>query len=71
MIDCKMALAEIGGDLEKAQEYLRKKGLSTTDKKSSRRENPFIHPQFSERSVDRNEHLRLILSEEVEHSRNW
>ncbi|KAK4759769.1 hypothetical protein SAY87_022900 [Trapa incisa] len=36
MMDCKKALAETGGDLEKAQEYLRKKGLSTADKKSSR-----------------------------------
>ncbi|TKY60869.1 Elongation factor Ts [Spatholobus suberectus] len=36
MMDCKKALAETGGDLEKAQEYLRKKGLSTPDKKSSR-----------------------------------
>ena len=35
-MDCKKALAETGGDLEKAQEYLRKKGLSTADKKSSR-----------------------------------
>ncbi|XP_043691960.1 polyprotein of EF-Ts, chloroplastic [Telopea speciosissima] len=36
MMDCKRALAETGGNLEKAQEYLRKKGLSTADKKSSR-----------------------------------
>ncbi|XP_039023815.1 polyprotein of EF-Ts, chloroplastic-like isoform X2 [Hibiscus syriacus] len=36
MMDCKKALAETGGDIEKAQEYLRKKGLSTADKKSSR-----------------------------------
>lgn len=36
MMDCKKALAETGGDLEKAQEYLRKKGLSSADKKSSR-----------------------------------
>ncbi|GMH16571.1 hypothetical protein Nepgr_018412 [Nepenthes gracilis] len=36
MMDCKRALSETGGDLEKAQEYLRKKGLSTADKKSSR-----------------------------------
>lgn len=35
-MDCKKALSETGGDLEKAQEYLRKKGLSTADKKSSR-----------------------------------
>lgn len=36
MMDCKKALAETGGDLEKAQSYLRKKGLSSADKKSSR-----------------------------------
>ncbi|XP_042480664.1 polyprotein of EF-Ts, chloroplastic [Macadamia integrifolia] len=36
MMDCKRALAETGGNLGKAQEYLRKKGLSTADKKSSR-----------------------------------
>ncbi|XWS26815.1 hypothetical protein CRYUN_Cryun26dG0062700 [Craigia yunnanensis] len=36
MMDCKKALSETGGDLEKAQEYLRKKGLSTADNKSSR-----------------------------------
>ncbi|GAV91186.1 S1 domain-containing protein/UBA domain-containing protein/EF_TS domain-containing protein [Cephalotus follicularis] len=36
MMDCKKALSETGGDLEKAQDYLRKKGLSTADKKSSR-----------------------------------
>ncbi|CAI0390099.1 unnamed protein product [Linum tenue] len=36
MMDCKKALAETGGDLEKAQDYLRKKGLSSADKKSSR-----------------------------------
>lgn len=36
MMDCKKALAETGGNLQEAQEYLRKKGLSTADKKSSR-----------------------------------
>lgn len=36
MMDCKRALSETEGDLGKAQEYLRKKGLSTADKKSSR-----------------------------------
>ncbi|KAL2533165.1 elongation factor Ts family protein [Abeliophyllum distichum] len=36
MMDCKKALSETGGDLEKAQEYLRKKGLSAADKKSKR-----------------------------------
>ena len=36
MMDCKEALTESGGDLEKAAEYLRKKGLKTADKKASR-----------------------------------
>ncbi|XP_071908792.1 polyprotein of EF-Ts, chloroplastic-like isoform X1 [Coffea arabica] len=36
MMDCKKALSEMGGDLEKAQEYLRKKGLSSAEKKYSR-----------------------------------
>lgn len=36
MMDCKKALSECSGDLEKAEEYLRKKGLSSADKKSSR-----------------------------------
>ncbi|KAK9697704.1 hypothetical protein RND81_08G054900 [Saponaria officinalis] len=36
MMDCKKALSETGGDVEKAQEYLRKKGLASAEKKSSR-----------------------------------
>lgn len=36
MMDCKKALAESSGDLEKAQEYLRRKGILSADKKSSR-----------------------------------
>ncbi|BAT17511.1 Os12g0541500, partial [Oryza sativa Japonica Group] len=36
MMDCKKALAETGGDIQQAQEFLRKKGLSSADKKSSR-----------------------------------
>lgn len=36
MMACKKALSETEGDLEKALEYLRKKGLSAADKKSSR-----------------------------------
>lgn len=36
MMDCKKALAETGGDIAKAQEFLRKKGLASADKKSSR-----------------------------------
>jgi elongation factor Ts len=36
MMDCKEALAESGGDMDKANEFLRKKGLKTADKKASR-----------------------------------
>lgn len=36
MMDCKKALTETGGDLIKAQEFLRKKGLASADKKSGR-----------------------------------
>lgn len=36
MMDCKKALQECGGDLEKAAEHLRKKGLSDAAKKSGR-----------------------------------
>ncbi len=36
MMDCKKALVENGGDMEKAVEYLRKKGLAGAEKKASR-----------------------------------
>lgn len=36
MMDCKKALGETGGDLEKAIEYLREKGLSAAAKKAGR-----------------------------------
>lgn len=36
MMDCKEALAETNGDVDKALEFLRKKGLKTADKKASR-----------------------------------
>jgi len=36
MMDCKRALAETGGDLEKAEDYLRKKGILKAASKSSR-----------------------------------
>ncbi|MCL6582248.1 MAG: translation elongation factor Ts [bacterium] len=35
-MDCKQALEETGGDMEKAIEYLRKKGLATAAKKAGR-----------------------------------
>jgi elongation factor Ts len=36
MMDCKRALAETGGSLEKAEELLRKKGIASADKRSAR-----------------------------------
>jgi elongation factor Ts len=42
VLDCKKALAEVGGDFEKAVEILRKKGLSTAAKKSTRETNEGI-----------------------------
>jgi elongation factor Ts len=36
MMDCKKALTEMEGDLEKATDYLRKKGLASAGKKSGR-----------------------------------
>ena len=35
-MDCKQALEECGGDMEKAIEYLRKKGMATAAKKAGR-----------------------------------
>src|SRR5215510_9626352 len=36
MADCKKALQEVGGDLDKAIDYLRKKGLAKAAKKAGR-----------------------------------
>lgn len=36
MMDCKKALTEVGGDMEKAVEWLRKKGLSAAQTKAGR-----------------------------------
>ena len=36
MADCKKALTETSGDMEKAGEYLRKKGIAAADKKKTR-----------------------------------
>ena len=36
MMDCKRALGEVNGDLEKAVDYLRQKGLAAAQKKQSR-----------------------------------
>lgn len=49
MMDCKKALNETGGDLEKAIEFLRKKGIASAQKRSGRDVNEgvimsYIHP---------------------------
>lgn len=49
IMDCKMALTEAQGDVEEAIKILRKKGMATADKKSSRATNEglidyYIHP---------------------------
>lgn len=36
MLDCKKALAETGGDMDKAMEWLRQKGIASAGKKSGR-----------------------------------
>jgi elongation factor Ts len=49
MMDCKNALAEAGGDLEKAVDWLRTKGLASASKKAGRSTNEglvhtYVHP---------------------------
>ncbi len=49
MMDCKKALAECGGDMEKAIEHLRKKGIASAAKKEGRATSQglveaYIHP---------------------------
>lgn len=49
MMDCKKALVEVGGDMDKAVEWLRKKGISSAEKKVGRATNEgliesYIHP---------------------------
>ncbi len=49
MMDCKAALAESGGDMEKAVDFLRTKGLAAAKKKAGRATNEglvysYIHP---------------------------
>jgi elongation factor Ts len=49
IMDCKMALAEAEGDMDEAIKLLRKKGMASADKKSSRTANEgvvdyYIHP---------------------------
>ena len=36
MMDCKKALAEAGGDMDKAEEILRKKGITKMEKRTDR-----------------------------------
>lgn len=48
MLDCKNALVESEGDLEKAVEFLRKKGIASAEKKSSRLASEGLIHLFSE-----------------------
>ncbi|MDJ0723407.1 MAG: translation elongation factor Ts, partial [Desulfobacterales bacterium] len=48
MMDCKKALTETGGDMEKAVDFLRKKGLATAAKRAGRATTegvvmPYVH----------------------------
>lgn len=49
MMDCKKALQETGGDMEKAVDYLRKQGLAAVEKRAGRQASEgvvtaYIHP---------------------------
>jgi elongation factor Ts len=49
MMDCKKALQETGGDMEKAVDYLRKQGMAAVEKRSGREASDglissYIHP---------------------------
>ena len=49
MMDCKRALQETGGDMEKAIEYLRKQGMAAVEKRAGRQASEgvvtaYIHP---------------------------
>jgi elongation factor Ts len=46
LMDCKKALTETGGDLEKAVDVLRKKGVATAAKKASREANEGVIAQY-------------------------
>lgn len=46
MMDCKKALTEAGGDLEKAVDILRKKGAASAEKKASRATSEGVIAQF-------------------------
>ncbi|MEK7629683.1 MAG: translation elongation factor Ts [Patescibacteria group bacterium] len=48
MMDCKRALENAGGDIDKAQDFLKEQGVKTAEKKSARNTNagliePYIH----------------------------
>ena len=45
LMDCKKALVETNGDLEKAVEYLRKKGIASAEKKAGRAANEGVIAQ--------------------------
>jgi len=82
MMDCKKALLETDGDLEKAGEYLRKKGIATAAKKASRQTNEggiavaldagrktaaMAHLACETDFVARNEQFRALLQSLADH----
>lgn len=56
-LDCKNALEQFGGDLDKATEYLREKGLAKADKKVGRATNEGIVHAY----VHHNDRLGVLL----------
>lgn len=64
MMDCKKALAECNCDVDKANDYLRKKGLVSADKKASRIASDGVVAQYihaGSRSAHFNASLTLYL----------
>ena len=47
MMDCKKALKECDGDIEKSIEYLRKKGIATAQKRGGRSTDVSSYDPFS------------------------
>ena len=45
LMDCKKALVEVGGDIQAAMDYLRKKGIASAEKKASRAANEGVIAQ--------------------------
>ena len=46
LMECKKALVEVGGDIQAAMDYLRKKGIASAEKKASRAANEGVIAQY-------------------------